>query len=192
MHRAAASLLLLWPAASCLAQSSTSSAELPRADAVVEPAAYVSLAPVPRGRTFDLAVVAKIRPGFHINAHQVLQEYLIPTALQVELPPGFQVLETTYPPGVHRKFKFSAEKLSVYEGSATLRMRLQVPANAPLGARRLALTLRYQACNEEACLPPVRLPIVAEFEIAPANAPTHLVNPAIFQPPSRTKKSSPR
>ncbi len=189
--RALGSLLLLSLSASCLAQS-TGQAPVPRANTVVEPTAYVSLEPVPRGRTFDIAVVAKIRPGFHINAHEVLQNYLIPTALQAELPPGYLAIETVYPRGALRKLKFSAEKLALYEGSVTLRMRLQAPADAPLGPQRLALTLRYQACNETACLPPVQLPVVAEFEIAPASAPAHPVNPAIFQSSPQAKKLSPR
>jgi len=42
----------------------------PPAASVLQPQAYVSLQPVPRGRSFDIGVVAKISPGFHINAHQ--------------------------------------------------------------------------------------------------------------------------
>src|ERR1022692_1240966 len=40
-----------------------------RAASVLQPQAYVSLEPVPRGRAFEVAVVAKITPGFHVNAH---------------------------------------------------------------------------------------------------------------------------
>ncbi len=165
---------------------------LPRASEVVEARAYVSLAPVPRGRAFDLAVVAQIRSGFHINAHKPTETYLIPTTLEAELPPGFRRLETIYPRGVLRKFEFSPTKLSVYEGSATLRMKLQAPPEAPLGAHQLALTLSYQACNDEACLPPAKLPVIADLEIAPAGAPARLVYSSIFRTPPRPKTSSPR
>jgi hypothetical protein len=165
---------------------------LSRASEVVEAHAYVSLAPVPRGRAFDLAVVAQIRPGFHINAHKPTETYLIPTTLEAVLAPGFRRLETIYPHGVLRKFEFSPAKLSVYEGSVTLRMKLQAPPEAPLGAHELALTLSYQACNDEACLPPVKLPVTANLEIAPAGAPARLAYPSIFQTPPRPKPSSPR
>jgi hypothetical protein len=40
--------------------------------------------------------------------------------------------------------------------------------------------LRYQACNDTTCLPPVKLPIDVKFEIAPANAKAHLEHPEIF------------
>ena len=200
MRRAPACLLVLSVAASCFALScakgpaevTAQSTPLPRANMVVSPRAYVSLQPVPRGRTFELALVAKIRPGFHINAHEVLEDYLIPTALEAELPAGFRALETVYPPGVLRKLRFSATQLSVYEDSVTLRMKLQAQPDAPLGLNKLPLTLRYQACNEEACLPPVKLPVTAEFEIAPAGAAARPANPDIFAAPPRPKTSSPQ
>ena len=82
------------PATSDLEEPSRLAAQLPKASSVVEPHVYVSLAPVPRGRRFEIAVVANIRSGFHLNAHEVLQDYLIPTSLEAELPPGFRVLVT--------------------------------------------------------------------------------------------------
>ena len=73
-----------------------------RAASVLQPQAYVSLQPVPRGRSFEIAVVAKITPGFHVNAHEPSEEYLIPTKITADLPPGIVLLETTYPRGVMR------------------------------------------------------------------------------------------
>ena len=183
MPRVTASFLFLSLAALNAPIAPAPAPQLPPANTVVEPRAHVSLEPVPRGRTFDLAVVAKIRPGFHINAHEVLQDYLIPTSLETQLPPGFRALNTLYPQGVLRKFKFSQDKLLVYERSVTLRMKLQALPDAPLGPQEIPLTLRYQACNDEACLPPAKLPVTAKLEIAPAGAPARAVHPEIFRTP---------
>lgn len=157
---------------------------LPRASEVVTPRVYVSLAPVPRSRTFEIAVVGKIRPGFHVNAHIPSEEYLIPTALDAELPQGIRALNTSYPPGVLRKFGFSEKELSVYEDSFTVRMKLEASRNVPLGALQIPLTLRYQACNQEMCLPPVKVPVTAEIEIAPAGSAARRVNQSVFDTPS--------
>lgn len=161
--------------------------DLPRADTVVKPRAYVSLEPVPRGRTFEIAVVAEIIPGFHINANKVLDEYLIPTTLKVEPPKGLRVAETNYPPGALQKFDFSEKMLVVYEGTVTLRVKLEAAPDAPVGAVSLPLTLRYQACNDKACLPPVRLNVPVEFQIAEAGAKTKAAHTEIFQkvPPKK-------
>ncbi len=191
MRRARAVLCSLWLGISSLSSIPARASQLPRASEVVEPHAYASLEPVPRGRAFELAVVAKIRPGFHINAHEVSQDYLIPTQLETQLPPGLRDLGTVYPRAALRAFSFSPVKLSVYENSVTLRMRLQAAPDAPLGAQKLNLTLHYQACNQEACLPPVKLPVTAELEIAPAGTAARPAHPEVFQEPaqSRTRPS---
>jgi hypothetical protein len=169
MRRATPTFLFFCSVVSCLA-AGAARAQLPRPSEVVKPRGYVSLEPVPRGRAFEIAVVAKIRPGFHINSHEVTDNYLIATTLDAGLPSGFHKLDTFHPPGVLRSFKFSPTKLFVYEDIATLLMKIQALADAPLGPQKLILTLRYQPCSEDACLPPVNLPVPVELEVAAANA----------------------
>ena len=156
-------------------------AHLPRAETVVKPRAYVSLALVPRGSVFEMAVVAEILPGFHINANKVLQNYLIPTMLEAELPVGFRLVETIYPPGQLKKFDFSPEKMAVYDGTVTLRMRIEARRQAPLGPAKLPLALSYQACNDTTCLPPVKIAMPVQVEIAPTGAKARPTHPNIFR-----------
>jgi thiol:disulfide interchange protein DsbD len=152
----------------------------PPAATVLQPQAYVSLQPVPRGHAFEIAVVAKISPGFHINAHEPSEDYLIPTKIQAELPPGISLVETTYPRGVMRAFRFSKTPLRVYEGSFTVKMKLRTESAAPLGSKKIGLTIGYQACNQDACLPPTKIPATAELEIAEADTPARPANTGIF------------
>jgi thioredoxin:protein disulfide reductase len=152
----------------------------PPGAAVVKPHAYVSLAPVPRGKTFELAVVADIRQGFHMNSHQPTDEFLIPTTLTPQLPRGVRQIEAIYPPGEMRKFSFSKTPLSVYTGSVKLLLRMEAAADAPLGPQTIPLTLRYQACNDTACLPPAKVPVEVKLQIAAAGAATQSANPEIF------------
>jgi thiol:disulfide interchange protein DsbD len=159
----------------------------PPAAKVLQPQAYVSLQPVPRGRSFEIAVVAKISPGFHINAHMPSEDYLIPTKVVADPSPGVLIVETTYPRGVMRAFRFSKTPLRVYEGSFTVRMKLRASNAAPLGPQKLALTVGYQACNQDACLPPTKLPLTVDLEIATADTPTHPVHADIFSMPSFEK-----
>jgi DsbC/DsbD-like thiol-disulfide interchange protein len=153
---------------------------MPPASAVVKPLAYVSLEPVPRGRTFELAVVAEIRQGFHINSHQPTEEFLIPTTLTAQLPSGFREVGTVYPRGEMLKFSFSPSPLSVYTGRVTLIVRVEAAADAPLGPQSIPLSLRYQACNDTTCLPPVKIPVEAKFTVAPASTPAKNIHPEIF------------
>src|SRR3984885_9612881 len=148
----------------------------PRAASVLQPQAYVSLEPVPRGRAFEIAIVAKITPGFHINAHEPSEDYLIPTKILADLPLGISLVETTYPRGVMRAFRFSKTPLRVYESSFTVRMKLRANGSAPLGPQKIALTVGYQACNQDACLPPTKIPATAELQIAAVDTPARPAN----------------
>jgi thiol:disulfide interchange protein DsbD len=153
---------------------------VPAAASVLQPQAYVSLQPVPRGHSFEIAVVAKISPGFHINAHVPSEDYLIPTKVTADLPSGVRLVEATYPRGVMRSFRFSKTPLRVYEGSFTVRMKLHTNDSAPTGTQKIALTVAYQACNQEACLPPTKLPVTAELEIGAVDVAARPIHPEIF------------
>ena len=63
--------------------------QIPSGREVVSPTAYISVEPVARGASFQIAVVLKIRNGFHINAHQASADYLIATSLRADAPAGF-------------------------------------------------------------------------------------------------------
>ena len=171
-----ATLLLIIVAALPSAQP-----QIPSGREVVAPSAYVSLEPIARGSSFQLAVVLKIRPGFHINARKPSAEYLIPTDLRANLPTGFKFAgEISYPNGELRTFAFSKNPLNVYEDKVILRVPLAAQSGAPLGAQHIPLKLRYQACNNEVCLPPVTLDVDAQVTIAASAANSRPVHPELF------------
>jgi hypothetical protein len=144
---------------------------LPKPSAVVKPQTLVSLEPVPRGKTFEIAVVVEIARGFHMNSHKPTDPYLIATTLTPQAPAGFDLVDTIYPDGRDEKFAFSPNKpLNVYTGKVTLRLKLAAHADASLGPATIPLTLRYQACNDTTCLQPVKIPVDAKFEVAAAGA----------------------
>ena len=161
-----------------------------RAASVLQPQAYVSLQPVPRGRAFEIAVVAKVTPGFHVNAHEPSEEYLIPTKITADLPAGISVVETDYPRGVMRAFRFSKTPLRVYESSFTVRMKLRAGNAAAMGRQKINMVIGYQACNQDSCLPPTKVPVEAELEVAAVDAPARPANTDIFTSPGSPKSQA--
>ena len=157
-----------------------SARQVPSGREVVAPSAYVSLEPVARGSSFQLAVVLKIRPGFHINAREKSEDYLIATDLKADVPAGFKIGEVSYPKGKLRPFTFSKKPLNVYEGTIVLRLPLTALPNAPLGAQQIPMKLRYQACSSEICLPPVTLDVNAGFTVAAAASDVRPAHPELF------------
>ena len=167
------------PGANSIAAAQSS--DVPSPAAVVKPHVFVSLASVPRGKEFQVAVVVDIAHGYHMNSHHPTDQYLIATTLTPKLPAGFELLDTLYPAGRVEKFSFSPDKgLDVYSGSVTLKLRLVAHNDAPIGAVTFPVTLRYQACNDTTCLPPVKVPVDVRVDVAAAGAPAHPAHPEIF------------
>jgi DsbC/DsbD-like thiol-disulfide interchange protein len=154
---------------------------MPNASTIAKPQAYVSLDKVPRGQAFEAAVVVQITNGFHMNSNKPSEDYLIPTTITPNPPQSIRVLDTVYPPGKPKTFSFSPNKpLSVYSDSVTLRLKLSADASAPLGPMVIPVTLRYQACNDSTCLPPVKVPVTLNIDVAAAGTTAHHVHPEIF------------
>jgi hypothetical protein len=155
--------------------------QIPSGREVVAPSAYVSLEPVARGSSFQLAIVLKIRNGFHINARKPSAEYLIPTDLRANLPAGFKPAgEISYPKGELHTFAFTKTPLNVYQDKVVLRVPLTAQSDAPLGGQKIPLKLRYQACSNEVCLPPVTLDVDAPVTIAATPANSRPAHPELF------------
>jgi hypothetical protein len=148
---------------------------------VVKSQVYVSIEPVARGKDFEVAVVANINEAYHMNSHKPSDAYLIPTTLTPKLPDSITLVDSIYPPGHDKKFTFSDKPLNVYAGTVTLKLKLSAAAAAPLGDVTIPITLRYQACNSSACLPPVKILLEATVKIAAAGTVGHSVHPEIFR-----------
>ncbi len=96
----------------------------------------------------DIVVAIMLADGWHINAHQPLEEYFIATELVVEDSLGLAV---HYPEPVVKALSFNETPLALYEGE----LRLVAKSGAGTESRRVRLVL--QACSDEICLQPEEL-----------------------------------
>jgi Thiol:disulfide interchange protein DsbD, N-terminal len=165
--------------AASFALAAALSAQIPNARDVVRPSAFPSFEPVARGKQMEIAVVMRIRDGYHVNARETTFDYLIPTDLKAEVPAGFKAGAVSYPKGTLHKFNFTKDKpLNVYTDTVVLRLPVTVDANAPLGEQHMALKLHYQACSTDVCLPPVTLPVDAVIHVSAEES--HLSHAELF------------
>ena len=116
-----------------------------------------SVAPdkIKKGRIVRASVVMDIPNGLHVQSSKPLDKFLVATKLDVETPSGMQVGPISYPRAAMRKLKFSKGAVAVYEGRAVVRFNVTVPANYSGGSGEIKGKLRFQACNDESCFPPV-------------------------------------
>ena len=126
------------------------------------------------GAPFQLKVELDIPKSYHINSSKPLEDYLIPTSLQLQPLEGLEIKDVRYPVALMKKFSFSDAPLAVYEGVVRIIVEA-VPSPVLIGSpQELTGELHYQACTESMCLPeevvPVTVPFSVSGEVAPASA----------------------
>ncbi|HVQ36084.1 MAG TPA: protein-disulfide reductase DsbD domain-containing protein [Pyrinomonadaceae bacterium] len=141
-------------AAFLIAPSSLYSTPVPQSAPNIGVNGSLSANKVKRGRTVQATVVMNIPSGYHVNSSRPLEKFLIATQLKVEAPREIRVGAVSYPRAVLRKFQFSKNRVSVYEGRATMRFSISIPNDADIGSKEIKVRVRYQSCNHEACFPP--------------------------------------
>jgi hypothetical protein len=143
----------------------------------------VSVAPVPlvtapRAAQTMVNLNFRVASGFHINSNAPKSEFLIPTALKMDLPTDIILGKIEYPEGKDLSFPFSPdEKLSVYSGDFTVAVAVHPMHSVTPGKYVMHGVLRYQACDNAQCFPPKTLPVSFDVKVV-KEPPTHHANPA--------------
>jgi hypothetical protein len=106
---------------------------------------------LPAGKSSPVVLHFRIRSGLHINSHAPRDQYLIPTILSIPEDSGVHLEAANYPAGTDFVLPVDpSTKLSVYTGDFTIQARII----APPGNHLVEAKLRYQACDQNACMPP--------------------------------------
>ena len=132
--------------------------------------------PAPAARAdgaLELTIEAAIAPGWHINAHQPNEKFLVPTTLTLQFAPTSSADPVRYPKPLSKKFAFAGDiELLVYEGTIALQTAIPKPPPPTQWPVEVTATLRYQACDDTTCLPPTTVTA------------THMVSPDAVAPPA--------
>jgi DsbC/DsbD-like thiol-disulfide interchange protein len=155
-------------------------ADAARAQANVDVQGFYSLNRAPQGRSLQAAIVLDIPEGFHVNANKVANKFSIPTTIKLDAPEGVRLTPITFPRGTTRKLKFSNDPLSLYEGRAVARFNVTFPANFRMGETEIRARVRYQACNDELCYPPVTREITMPINVVAPTEQVKLINKQFF------------
>ena len=146
-----------------LAATSTLAQSPPNPSVTIQP-----VAPVTAMRTQQTKVELNFRvsPGFHVNSNTPKSEFLIPTALKMEVPTDIVLGKIEYPAGQDVTFPFSPdESLSVYTGEFTITLAVHPLKSVVPGKYVMHGVLRYQACDNAQCFPPKALPVNFDVKV---------------------------
>jgi thiol:disulfide interchange protein DsbD len=131
------------------------STPMPQSSNDVKVSGSVSPDKIRKGQRVKATVVMEIPGGLHVQSNKPLDKFLIATKLDVETPSGMTAGPVAYPRALMRNLKFSKDRVAVYEGRAMITFPVTVPANYSGGSGEIKGKLRFQACNDESCFPPV-------------------------------------
>jgi hypothetical protein len=110
-----------------------------------------------------------VHDPYHINSSHPLTEELIPTQLHFSLPGEVAFGKLQYPAGKMMSFPFDpSTKLSVYSGDFAVRGIVMAPGQASTGTYTIHGELKYQACDNNACYPPKKLPFTFNVKVGSA------------------------
>lgn len=107
------------------------------------------------GHTSVLVVEIDISGPYHINSNRPLQDYLIPTTLELEPQPGIVFGKAEFPPAPVKSLPVSDSPMAVYEGVVRIPVEVTLAADFISKEAKISGKIRYQACNDHICLPPV-------------------------------------
>jgi hypothetical protein len=116
------------------------------------------------GGTVEVPVSLTLQEGYHVNSNHPPDAYLIPLRL-TWAKGALEPSEIIFPKPIEYKIQSEPKPLSVYSGSFQLIAKFTVPATAVTGPVGMNGKLRYQACNDKACLPPKDLDVNVQLDI---------------------------
>jgi thiol:disulfide interchange protein len=141
----------------------------------VEPAA------APPGGTVLARMTGHIETGWHIYSMSTASA--IPTTIQLapnSVVDHFRVLQ----PAPHKAFDPTANaETETYDHEVTFLVELKLKKDAPAGPAEIGVTARYQTCNDQKCIPPVRRTATASVNIDPAAPQVSLAIPPHYVEP---------
>jgi thiol:disulfide interchange protein len=137
----------------CLAAAVTGHAQFKRPKADLTP--IVEKPGVRAGGPVRLALKVSLPEGLHTQSNTPRDPTLIPTEFTVDAPPGIRVDEVVFPPSTDLKQTGQDQPLAVFEREFAIGVQVTLASSVPAGDLLLPAHLRYQACDENVCYPPM-------------------------------------
>ncbi len=139
--------------------------------------AFVSPLRLPAGGSAEAIVALHVLSEWHITANPPASENAIPTTVEIAAARGVSAGTPIYPAPRVVKLSFDEQPQWVYDGQSIVRVPLAAAPNAIHGAHTLKGRVRFQACNDQICLPPAEVPFEVMVEVT---------EPAAGAPPAGT------
>ncbi|MCU0639059.1 MAG: thioredoxin family protein [Candidatus Krumholzibacteria bacterium] len=182
-RRAAFTAAIAMIAALCAVSTAAGQDFFTQTGNLVEAEALASLSVFHPGSTGYIAVKATIKDGWHINSHEPLDKFLIPTRLLPRLPRGIEMLGVLYPEPEMAKLEVSDSEMSLFHGTVLFGVIIKIAKDTPPGEYEIANSLEYQGCNNLTCLEPGTVTAAITIRVGAMEETAEAINTDIFSSP---------
>jgi thioredoxin:protein disulfide reductase len=117
-----------------------------------------------------------VEPPWHINAHEPLEDFLIPTDVALAEGSPLSLAAAHFPSPEVVTLAISEQPMAVYTGAFELGVEVVIPESVAAGPIEIAGVVTSQACNDQMCMPPAGVPFTVLVTVHPEGA--ALVAPA--------------
>ncbi len=135
---------------------------------VLKAEAKLSVDQLQPGREFHIDSVLDVDGGWHVNANPASSEQLIPVTVTLDSPLTLKDVRTEYPKGESFTVKGLNESISVFAGRVSIRSYATLGDDASPGDSNIGITIRYQACDANRCMPPQTVKLQIPVTVAGA------------------------
>jgi thiol:disulfide interchange protein DsbD len=139
-----------------------------------------------QGSTFKFALKIIIEEKWHINSNKPNDEFLIPTEL-ISKNPKYSFAKISFPKAQEMNFEFSDKPVSVYDGEIIISGLIQIDKNLEIGNHNIPIQLKYQACNDQSCMPPTSVSDTISIEIVKIESEVQQINQEKFDDVEQTE-----
>jgi hypothetical protein len=108
-----------------------------------------------------------ISDDYYIQAHELKNEYFLPTVLNLNQLEGIEVGEIRYPAPIHYKYNDEDEPLEIFTNEVVFDIPLKVGMAYAGADLTLIGSLYYQACSKSKCYYPRDLDFALKIKVIP-------------------------
>jgi hypothetical protein len=112
-----------------------------------------------------ITIEVEIKDGFHIQANEVRDEFIMPTSVEIKPHQDFIINKLEYPKEKKFQLKGSDKFLDVYDGRIQIRTLFSTRKEIKKGQNQLRGKLNYQACDSLQCFFPRTVDFAMNVEI---------------------------
>ena len=122
-----------------------------------------------------IALKANVEDGWHINSNKPNEDYLIKTDV-ISKNQKFPFAKIAFPEARNVTLSFSDKPVSVFEGDFVIGLLINIDKSLSPGNYKIPIQLKYQACNNQSCMPPTSVTDTIQISVVGSNAVINQIN----------------